>query len=557
MTASLTRGADFTVEVITELAQLDGLAPRWSSLLSRTPYGSGFQSLGWVRACCEHLSRGGDQLFVMVVSHHGDVVAIFPTQLNEGCLTFVGRGLSNYSGPVYDAQYTPQVVDAWIQYIESADHIRSVDLFGLREGTPLLAVLRSRTIRRLGRPLVCEINSCPEIDLTSGWDTIVGRHKSKQRAGWRKKERRLSALGKYQFIETDDHEQISAAMPRLSSLFGDRWEGQRISGGFTRALESFHTATLKYSRDDRYIRLSMLTLDDEIIAFSYGVRAANVTSSYLLAHDLRFNTFSVGLLLVIRVLEAASRRGDPMYDFSLGSAEYKAQWATGERGVHRVLWGRHRWVKFLSSRAWVRARSVGWLRHLKRHGVGALRGERRVTVPDTPGLPCGASGHWYIHRVAGESQANSSLSPRPYGYISQHLSPQLLKLAIERSFRGDELLVSSDESGVDGVVWRAAESRRATVTANSEMVLATDVVYYHPSVRDEVLLEDFISQLVSGQESCVVVTVKPLPEMTGVTFCDQFSADLSFSSSDDGRREWAQRAATIGRWARGQGPPSS
>lgn len=221
-----------------------------------------------------------------------------------------------------------------------------------------------------------------------------------------------------------------------------------------------------------------------------------------------------------------------MYDFSLGSAEYKALWATGERRVYRLFWGRGSRLRFLSSEAWVRARSVGWMRHLKRHGLRALRPASKAAASDSPGLPSGPSGRWFVYRVASGSRSPSRLSRRRYGYMSDHLSPRLLELAIERSFRGDELLAAEDGAGLVGVVWRAAESRRSTVTGNADTVAGDEVVYYHPAVRTGESLEDFVLEVTAGERSCVVVTSTALRNVPNLSYCLEFAADFSFSEED-------------------------
>src|ERR1051325_10294375 len=83
-----------------------------------------------------------------------------------------------------------------------------------------------------------------------------------------------------------------------------------------------------------------------------GTRARGIPSSSAPGHDNPLNVFSPGQLLLVRPLEAAARRGDPEYDFSLGEEAYKEAWASSTRGVFRVL----RWRRGVRSALEARAR---------------------------------------------------------------------------------------------------------------------------------------------------------------------------------------------------------
>src|SRR5262249_5278370 len=179
-----------------------------------------------------------------------------------------------------------------------------------------------------------------------------------------------------------------------------------------------------------------LELDERVVAFSYGVRGATGTSSYVLAHDERLNVCSPGTLLLLRVLEGAACRGEPEYDFSLGIESYKDQWATDARAVVRVVRARQRSVAalagrahVLASRAWVAARAIGWLRDLRREGLHAVvAGDTSAPPPDGPGLCAGASGEWHVHRVAAVPNAGGPLLPRPltFAHVTMLPSPRPL-----------------------------------------------------------------------------------------------------------------------------------
>jgi hypothetical protein len=249
------------------------------------------------------------------------------------------------------------------------------------------------------------------------------------------------------------------------------------------------------------------------------VRAGAVTSGYVLAHDDRLGICSPGPLLLLRLLEAAAKRGDPEFDFSLGEEEYKSVWATGTRGVFRVLRWRRRSraavtarVHALGSRAWVAARSVDWLRTLRREGVRRLvSGATRMTDGD---------GVWNVYRVVRRHAGGAASVARAASFrdMTRHLSPpSLLRLAADRCLRGDAFLLLYAGACPLGVVWRAAPARRSVVTGGRDVGAAE--VYYHPVPAAGRAVGDVVralADIADGPAEFVLVTRERLADGVGL-----------------------------------------
>lgn len=366
-------GSALSARVVTNFDELNTFAGAWGALLAQTPLGSAFESPEWVRAYWRHLASPRDTLSTTVVFDRSRPVAIFPAMLSRsGRLSFIGSPLSNYAGPVYEPDLLEAALSTWSGRLAAMRALRAIDLLGIREGSPFLAAMKAGSLSSWGWPIVVHRYACPEVDLSGGWDNVVSRHKSKTRSTWRRYWRRLSELGDLEFVEHSDPEAIVTALPRLFELFESRWEGKRITGGFQRHLQPLHLSAAHDLAVAGRVLLSTLRMDGRIIAFNYGLRAADTTTCFALAYDPEFSQHSPGLLLLVRILEAAAERGDLSYDFSLGEHPYKALWATGYRSVYRLLWGRGRRWHEARVRARVAASSVPALRRLKVEGPRSL-----------------------------------------------------------------------------------------------------------------------------------------------------------------------------------------
>lgn len=517
MCAAPRRGSDvpskdrsLNVEIISSAEGLRSLHDDWSALFRLTPEASGFESHAWVSASWALLDQDGYELHVAVVGDPEGVCAIFPTRLSpRGRLGFIGTDLGNYGGPVFDPAQLERAVSAWGDRVRVNPRVRGIDLRGLRARSPFLELVRRRGLHGWGAPLSVSTNTCPEVELSGGFEPLLERHKSKQRSTWRRKAARLERLGEVEFLESGEDGFIEQAIPRIAELWERRWEGQRVHGSFGEHAD-FHLQAARELGPDGRALLSTLRLDGEIIAFAYGLRGVDFTSSYVLAHDERFDRYSPGLLLLLRVLEAGAERGDALYDFSLGDAPYKSLWVTREQEVVRAIWGSGRHVTAAWSAAWARARSIERLRALKLGGwrVALGRSQKAPVQPrDEPGLPAGDTGTGVVLELPAAPSATASLRSASYREMRELLSPRLLALALERNFRGDQLQVVEDRDGIVGVVWQAASARRAEV-AGRDPSGPEVAVYYNPVAMPSSSLEHLIDCLggvtpglvVSGEE---------------------------------------------------------
>ena len=80
--------------------------------------------------------------------------------------------------------------------------------------------------------------------------------------------------------------------------------------------------------------LSVLYAGDRPVAAHFGLRSRTVLSCWFPAYDRDFAKFSPGLVLYLRMIEAAAADGIEMLDFGRGDAAYKDSLKTRELMVH-------------------------------------------------------------------------------------------------------------------------------------------------------------------------------------------------------------------------------
>jgi CelD/BcsL family acetyltransferase involved in cellulose biosynthesis len=365
------------VRVVHELGDLAALADSWDALGETTPLTSAFESWAWIYTYAELLLPGTSRLRVFVVEDQGEAAAIFPMSIERhGTARFLGSGVGSYSGPTYDPSVLEPAVDVWGKTLSAWPDVRAVDLNGLRGGTPFTEIV-VRDLAGWGRPSLAETDVCVEVELGAGAETLTGGRSPKTRSSLKRRWRRLEEQGRLEVSELVSPEDVVESLPRLFELFEARWAGQHPSGGFVSDLQPFHRLAARRLAERGAVDLFALRLDGTIISYVFGLRAGGITTSYVTAYDTEYSRFSPGLLVHWRLLEELADRGDATFDLSLGEFGYKSEWATAERAVYRMHWGRARRVRCARDRLRVRARSVPLLRDLKLRGPAALYGWAR------------------------------------------------------------------------------------------------------------------------------------------------------------------------------------
>ncbi|MFI2525626.1 GNAT family N-acetyltransferase [Streptomyces sp. NPDC018693] len=86
--------------------------------------------------------------------------------------------------------------------------------------------------------------------------------------------------------------------------------------------------------------LSVLYAGDRPVAAHFGLRSSTVLACWFPSYDVEFSRYSPGLVLHLRMAEAAAAEGIRTLDLGRGAAEYKDSLRTGELPVYEGAWTR-------------------------------------------------------------------------------------------------------------------------------------------------------------------------------------------------------------------------
>ena len=191
---------------------------------------------------------------------------------------------------------------------------------------------RGHSVRR--RPLW----ECPRIAFDGDWDHYLGTLTPTRRQTVRRKER---SLRRSFAVTLTDHTPatLDEGWRRFLVLHDRRWPG---AGAFREPrLERLQRAFAGQLAAAGRLWLTTLELDGASAAAWYGFAFGDTVYFYQSGRDPRFESESVGLVLMAIMIRRAIERGFKRFDFLRGDDAYKAQWTADRRATEELVLFRH------------------------------------------------------------------------------------------------------------------------------------------------------------------------------------------------------------------------
>lgn len=253
-----------------------------------------------------------DDVAVAVVRRDDDVT-FFPFQRGRlGRGRPVGGRLSDYQGLV--ARGNPD--------LDAKTLLRACGLHGWDFDAVVAA-------QRTFEPFHRRVRSSPYLDLSRGFETFVAERaaaRSDQVVDVQRQAERLTAdVGPVRF---ETHVEDSTGLELLFRWKSDQYRRTGSLDIFTYPWVREVASRIQAARNEGFAGLlSMLYVSDQPVAAHLGMRSRSVWHYWLPAYDRRFAKYSPGLILLLRMAEAAGELGLPAIDLGKGDALYKSRLA--------------------------------------------------------------------------------------------------------------------------------------------------------------------------------------------------------------------------------------
>lgn len=333
-----------SVEVVDDTGRLMELREEWDDLLAESEADGLFLTWEWLSTWWRHL--GGDRrLFIAVVRHRGELVAIAPMTVRPPglssvlpfpALEFMGTGSigSDYLDVIIRRGHESSAMKTIAECVSGMN--RAIELEQIKIGG-CAALEVGRLLGRCGWSVSEEeTNVSRYIDLTGrSWTDYLGSLGAAHRYNFKRRLRRLRREFKVRFEASTTEEDRGPALGRLIALHRARWRE------FTRAFHTpghvrFHEDFTRLACERGWLRIFTLWLDDEAVAALYALRYGKVFSFYQSGFDPAYAKFSTGLVTMGLAIESAFEEGAQEFDMLQGLEQYKERWADRVRPLGRV-----------------------------------------------------------------------------------------------------------------------------------------------------------------------------------------------------------------------------
>lgn len=320
----------------------------WDRIIARSPVPSPFMRWAWHRAWADSAPQHelANAFAVVLRDAAGTVDAVIPLAVREvrfrrAPARALSWAITDLGAPDHlDIPLGPaHSLEAVIPLIEGLpwDLLRLDRVASQAPGLERLC----RTLRERGLAVHrVATDPCPYLDLPSDWDEYLGSLSPSRRQTIRRKER---TLRREHMVALTDHVpgSVDEGFRLLQTLHAQRWSGGGVldDSRLSKLLRRFTSELVPHDE----VWLTTLDVDGTPVAAWYGFAWKHTVYFYQSGRDPRWETASVGAVLMGMMIRRAIERGYRRFDFLRGREAYKLSWTSTEEPNYEVIAFRDGW----------------------------------------------------------------------------------------------------------------------------------------------------------------------------------------------------------------------
>jgi len=338
----------FKVTVITDLEQWSKWRDEWDDLLlNSTAFETRvFLSYEWLTTWWKFFGQG-KKLTVITVTDGERLLAAASLFLAPSTLVpfarvlrFVGNGNSDYGDFLVrkGCQEAAKLIWQWLFANKSLWDV--VALHELPSNNEAISALRKVQNPNEIEAIVLKGETCHRVPLDSRAISWRERASNSLREQLKRRERQILRNFAVQFSLAQSEGEVEQVMSQLFALHRLRWGQLGQTGVFVLPkVRRFHIEFAKQALLRGWLKLHWLTLDDSVAAAYYAFMCGDYSGFYTCGFNPAFAKYSVGKVLLARVIDEAEREGAKVFDFMRGDETYKAEFGTvTQHNLHLFMW---------------------------------------------------------------------------------------------------------------------------------------------------------------------------------------------------------------------------
>lgn len=337
-----------TFRRFSDLDELAAHKKEWNNLLLKTDADRLFMSFEWILAWWRHFGATLE-LFTYFVYVGGKLAGILPLAIRKKeafrQLVLLGVGKSDYLDFIVMDDYWDQCLTVFYDEVLKGDGKWDIFLVSklVEEKRTYQHLSASLIEKEPGGTSICRFGCAPYLKIDSGWDEYLSKMRKKTVADSRRQIRRLeNEVGKISYKSELSYDEANSlyqtflqyhrvrreAVKKDYSMFGDERN------------VAFYIDTLKGLTGACTTHFSVLYSSNLPVSMHLGFVADNRFYYQVPVFNEAFEKYSVGRILLMRLLEEAFSKGFDEFDFGYGREPYKYDFASGERALMEIVFAR-------------------------------------------------------------------------------------------------------------------------------------------------------------------------------------------------------------------------
>jgi len=315
---------------IEDSSVFERIAQDWDRALLCSKEDNPFLLSDFIQTWWKYYAKGS-KLQIFVLYDGKNIIGGLPLyHKKEGYLEYPGGCLANYTEFLTNGNNQQQVWGTFLAALDERKDWRCVSLKRYRKN-------RCASLQEFLREpfhyngIWVDSYKCGYtylINIPENFSNYIDFLPKKLRYYIRRSEKEFSKLGKITFSSLHNHDELLEWYDTFIRLSRDSFKRRNKISAFEdeRQCEFFKELINKFYRAG-YLDLNVLKLNDRVIAIHFGYSTGKNLNYVFPVFDMDFAPLNPGHLLIYRLIELGTKRGNKLFDFYSGHSFYKEQWS--------------------------------------------------------------------------------------------------------------------------------------------------------------------------------------------------------------------------------------
>ena len=316
----------------------------WNDLLSRSNVNSVFLTWEWAFSWWESFSEKNNTLFILIASIDDKIVAIAPLVITKRIFfNFLSIKEINFLGKkTVHGEYLDfiiasnckekKIVESIFTYLDNNrkqwDILRLTDI---PENSINIEYLADIALHKKYRFIKQLTTICPFILLPESWQTFQRSLKKNIRNNLKKQNRRLQKQFELK-LDLYDPLHVNEELECLWALHEMRWKTKGLPGAFIeKKKQKFYYSIADRFSKKNWLQLWFLKINSRPVAALFGCKYENKIYALQAGFDPELSKYSIGQVLLGKIIENAISNNCYEFDFLRGTESYKYDWGAIDR----------------------------------------------------------------------------------------------------------------------------------------------------------------------------------------------------------------------------------